>query len=698
MKEEGFLEYINMILSTGEIPGLLPKDEQEAMIGELTAIYEKETGKEATRDAVIKFFYDRVRSNLHMVLCFSPVGEKFRQRALKFPALFSGTTIDWFLPWPEQALQKVAGSFIKDFTVKVDSEEVKDNLVIHMAAVHNMVAQQCSNYFTQFRRNVYVTPKSYLSFIDTYKKVYENKFKTVETEAVKISNGLVKLKEAEEDVAVMQVELAETEKILAVTSERIEKMVVNLRDKSEKAEKVKTEVNIVKNDLSERAAVIQADRDETNRDLKAAKPALVAAEKALDAIRPDDIKGLKALKNPPNIIKRIFDAVLLLRREAIDPLKVDPEVKTKGGQDTILASWGTSARMMGQPKFLEEMKAFNTDTITDETCELLFPYMEMDDFTLESAAKASGNVAGLCDWCRAMVNYYFIAKFVAPKVEKLKKSEAMLTVALSELKVAEENLAAKEIELNALNAEYDSAMAEKKVTQDAADATSEKMNAATKLIQGLSGEKLRWTAQSKEFTSVLMRLVGDVAMACAFISYCGPFNATFRDRLSDSFYEDLTEREMPVSADVNVVKFLVDNPQLAQWQMEGLPTDKLSLENGLMTTKATRWPIMVDPQNQANFWIKNREEANGLCAITLADKRFRNELERTMGDGVPLLIEHIEEELDPVLDPIMNKLVIRSGKFCKINLPDKEGCDYSDNFRLYFTTKLANPQDRKSVV
>jgi len=100
---------------------------------------------------------------------------------------------------------------------------------------------------------------------------------------------------------------------------------------------------------------------------------------------------------------------------------------------------------------------------------------------------------------------------------------------------------------------------------------------------------------------------------------------------------------------------------------------------------------MIDPQNQANAWIKNREGPNQLITTTLADKRFRLHLENTMCEGSPLLIQHIEEEVDPVLDPVLNKLVIRTGKSLKINLPDKEGCDYNENFRLYFTTKLANP-------
>lgn len=61
----------------------------------------------------------------------------------------------------------------------------------------------------------------------------------------------------------------------------------------------------------------------------------------------------------------------------------------------------------------------------------------MDDFTLELAAKASGNVAGLCAWCRAMVTYYRIAKYVAPKVEFVKKMEAELSAANRELDRAE---------------------------------------------------------------------------------------------------------------------------------------------------------------------------------------------------------------------------------------------------------------------
>lgn len=108
-----------------------------------------------------------MKDNLHTVLCFSPVGIKFRSRAQQFPSLFSSCSIDWFLPWPEEALISVSEKFLKEF--KIDNKkDVKEALIIHMGKVHKMVDEVCAIYFQQMRRHVYVTPKSYLSFISMY--------------------------------------------------------------------------------------------------------------------------------------------------------------------------------------------------------------------------------------------------------------------------------------------------------------------------------------------------------------------------------------------------------------------------------------------------------------------------------------------------------------------------------------------------
>lgn len=109
-----------------------------------------------------------------------------------------------------------------------------------------------------------------------------------------------------------------------------------------------------------------------------------------------------------------------------------------------------------------------------------------------------------------------------------------------------------------------------------------------------------------------------------------------------------------------------------------------------MVTRASRYPVLVDPQGQGREWIKNREEANQLKTTQLNDKLFRNHLEECLAFGRPLLIENIEEELDPLLDPVLERRLIKKGKTYVVPLADKE-VDFTETFRLFCTTRLPNP-------
>ena len=173
IKDEGFLEFINIFLNTGELPNLFPRDELEAIIGEMQEKYlQVYKNAEPTPDMLWAYFIERVRQNLHLALCFSPVGIKFRTRAQQFPGLVNGCTIDWFLPWPETALSDVATAYIGNFKELKGDADVREKLIKHMAYVHSAMAGSCELYFERYRRNVYVTPKSYLGFIEEYQKVY----------------------------------------------------------------------------------------------------------------------------------------------------------------------------------------------------------------------------------------------------------------------------------------------------------------------------------------------------------------------------------------------------------------------------------------------------------------------------------------------------------------------------------------------
>jgi dynein heavy chain len=189
IKDEGFLEFINQILMTGEVAGLFPKDELDMIVNDMRPALKKECpGVIDTWDNLYAFFLGRVRDNLHTCLCFSPVGAKFATRARNFPGLINGCTIDWFLPWPQEALIAVSTKFIGDFSMAC-SDDDKFKLQEHMGHVHVAVTQACKEYFEKFRRFVYVTPKSYLSFIDGFRGLYKRKLDEVRVLADKINSG-----------------------------------------------------------------------------------------------------------------------------------------------------------------------------------------------------------------------------------------------------------------------------------------------------------------------------------------------------------------------------------------------------------------------------------------------------------------------------------------------------------------------------
>ena len=284
--DEKFLVFINDLLASGDIPDLFPPDEKEEVINGIRNEV-KAANIMDTNENCYEFFLSKVKSNLHMVLCFSPVGEAFRVRARRFPALVNNTMIDWFHAWPTDALQSVSERFLDD--VELGTEEVADAIIKFMPFSFVAVNNAGADFLRNERRYAYTTPKSFLELIDLYKKMLQSKRDEMQSAVDRLQIGLDKLQgtakkvgELEEFLKIKSVEVEEKIVAAEILGEKVGKEKAICADEGGKAAVVQVECEVIRVEVTQK-------QEDCERDLAAALPAVGKAMAALDTINKKDV-------------------------------------------------------------------------------------------------------------------------------------------------------------------------------------------------------------------------------------------------------------------------------------------------------------------------------------------------------------------------------------------------------------------------
>ena len=362
-------------------------------------------------------------------------------------------------------------------------------------------------------------------------------------------------------------------------------MVAHLKVKSDNVKKVEEKLLIEKKGIEDEAAKIAIEKEKCTKELAEAMPALeraAEAAKQVDSGMVAEFSGFKKQNSDQakDIVKIVIDAISILFYNQLDQEKPitwnhNYKASSRGGAapfSFIKDSFDHSKNVLNGmgPKTLQDMaKEENSNLINDEILELLEPYMEIfeTECTHDFAKGLSQALGNLRYYCQQVYEFSINTRVVKPKKAALDMQKQMLDAANRDLDKKNEDLNEIKAEAAILEASFNEKKEEAEAKEEEAKTQELKINKATTLITSLADEESRWSHDAEQLAILKESLVGNVGVATAFISYCGPFNAEFRDMIANTIMiSNLKELNVPFTATIydKLTDFLVYEATVGQ--------------------------------------------------------------------------------------------------------------------------------------
>lgn len=327
---ESFLEDVNNVLNNGEIPNLyaLPEHILEVMDNMKDTNKHVPNYKNLSDTEIWLDFTTKCKANVHIVLAMSPIGDDYKRRLRMFPSLVNCCAIDYFLPWPQEALQSVAEHFLEE----VDNLPEKDGIVSICVDMQMRVTQLTERYKIEQKRYYYVTPTSYLVLIQAFKSILEQKRNEIDSVINKYEKGIDQLAHASTEVNILQGQLEVLMPKLEVAKKETGEMIVQVdiqkKDVAEKTKVVEAEEAVAKEKKGEAEGI----QKECEFELSRVMPIYSAAIRAVSSIKKTDIDEFKSFAKAPEAAIAVVKTLCIM-------FSVKPD-KVGTGKDKTEDYWG----------------------------------------------------------------------------------------------------------------------------------------------------------------------------------------------------------------------------------------------------------------------------------------------------------------------------------------------------------------------
>jgi dynein heavy chain 2 len=649
-----FLEDINSLLSGGEIPGLYNSNELDSILAPLKEEYSV-SGINQHR-TLYDYFISRIRNNLHIVLSMDNNNPSFLIRCESNPAIYTRCSCLWFGRWSKESLLQIP---------KLRLDSVFGTQLSTGQAVDQSKLLDCVVFIHNSCLSKGATPLKYCAFLSQYESLFSLKQNKLNQQKSHLTAGLSKLTEAASSVDILTREAEKKQGAVTKKQREADEALDLITKHMSKAGERKLETEQLQRSLGGEETKLNVKKTQIQNELKEVQPILDAAKAAVGGIKKDNINEIRSMRVPSQLINTVLQAVLSLMHQ----------------EDH---SWSNMKTFLGKPNVKDEIINFDASQITPSIRERVNSIVKgnPDAFEDSKIRHASVAAAPLAAWVKAVVKYSAVAETVRPLQQSFEDASNQLTGARNRLIQCEQELKQIDVDVQDLKKKFSVLTRETEGLKAELSKTTEVLGAAQSLLGKLSGEKKRWETQVKSLSADLDSLIYLALLAAGFLTYLGGLDEDGRTELLAQW------RQRCGLAEFNLQAFLSNESESLTWKAEGLPSDELSIQNGLIISNSVQTPFILDPNNSASAWLKTHLQASNLESVMQQDPRFVTQLELAVRFGKTLVISEVEGVL-PILFPLLRKDLVRQGPRNVVQIGEKS-IDYNDSFKLYLLTRNSN--------
>ena len=627
------LECINFLVNLGEIPNLWAADEInnicEVMIADLQKNKkEGEGGEDISKARVFEVIADRVVRNMHIVIVTTPESPSLDRLVTSFPSLIGSLSVNWFHPWETDTLRNISNFYLSEHA---QSKAITELLVTMHRDVETLIHRSYPS--------LSASPATFLGILNTFQSLLTQLTGKLDSGNVRYSNGIARLAETEEAVGALKEEQTAKQPILAAAQKEVNTMARNIDTRKIDVGKVKEVVSAEEAVVSKASAEADALAEDCAEELRKAEPLVYRATKALNALKPSDVNEVRSLATPPKLVRFVMDAICIVKG-----------IKISSAPDAD--NWPIAQKMLRANGFLQSLKSYDAEKMPDAIAATLQKtYLSSSDFDPVAVQKSSIAAAGLCEWVHAIIAYYNVMKDVNPKRQKLALANAEAKKLQDELAVKQKQLKDAEDELSGLEAEAAKAQKELQRLSSEFELCTNRLTRAEGLISGLSGEKVRWSAEIDKLEKQKTNILPTAVSATSFCACLGGIDFADRDSLYKKWSAEISATFPGVEDSIKNFKLhetLAEQAFISRWVSNGLPRDSFSLTSACIAMSSKKVPLLIDPQNQAHKWAATclgqdmRQQPSVTSqVIRIADPNLHKVIEQCLRTGTMLIIEGI---------------------------------------------------------